>query len=50
MVIDDRASLDLFEITPEGGVLRKFDVNFPSGTKPAGVTIAPGTTIPALRN
>jgi hypothetical protein len=50
LVIADRATRDLYEITPEGGVLRRIDVNFPSGTKPAGVTIAPGTTNPMLRN
>jgi len=50
LVIADRATRDLYEITPSGGVLRKIDVNFPGGTKPAGVTIAPGTTNPMLRN
>jgi len=50
LVIADRATRDLYEITPEGGVLRKIDVDFPSGAKPAGVTIAPGSTNPMLRN
>ena len=50
LVIADRATRDLYEITPEGGVLRKIDVNFPGGTKPAGVTIAPGSLNPMLRN
>jgi hypothetical protein len=50
LVIADRSTRDLYEITPEGGVLRKIDVNFPGSTKPAGVTIAPGTTNPSLRN
>jgi hypothetical protein len=50
LVIADRSTRDLYEITPAGGFLRKIDVNFPGGTKPAGVTIAPGTTNPMLRN
>jgi hypothetical protein len=50
LVIADRSTRDLYEITLEGGVLRKIDVNFPSGVKPAGVTIAPGSTNPMLRN
>jgi hypothetical protein len=50
LVIADRATRDLYEITPSGGVLRKIDVNFPSGTKPAGVTIAPGSINPMMRN
>ena len=50
LVIADRATRDLYEITPEGGFLRKIDVNFPGGTKPSGVTIAPGSTNPSLRN
>jgi Divergent InlB B-repeat domain len=50
LVVADRSTRDLYELTPEGGLLRKIDVNFPGGTKPAGVTIAPGTTNPALRN
>ena len=50
LVIADRSTRDLYELTPEGGLLRKIDVNFPSGTKPAGVTIAPGSTNPLLRN
>lgn len=50
LVIADRATRDLYEISPTGTVLRKIDVNFPSGTKPAGVTIAPGSINPMLRN
>jgi hypothetical protein len=50
LVIADRSTRDLYEITPEGGVLRKIDVSFPGGVKPAGVTIAPGSTNPMLRN
>jgi len=50
LVLADRSTRDLYEVTPEGGYLRKIDVNFPSGTKPSGVTIAPGSTNPLLRN
>ncbi len=50
LVIADRKGHDLFELTPEGGLLRKIDVNFPSPNKISGVTIAPGSTNPALRN
>ena len=50
LVIADRATRDLYEISPTGAVLRKIDVNFPSGTKPAGVTIAPGSINPMMRN
>jgi len=50
LVIADRSTRDLYEITTGGGVLRKIDVNFPGGTKPAGVTIAPGSINPMLRN
>jgi hypothetical protein len=41
---------DLYELTPDGTLLGKIDVDFPSSIKPSGVTIAPGTTNPALRN
>jgi hypothetical protein len=50
LVVADRNTRDLYELTPSGGLLRRIDVNFPGGTKPAGVTIAPGTTNPSLRN
>ncbi len=50
LIVADRSSRDLYEFSPDGVFLRKIDVNFPSGTKPAGVTIAPGTTNPLLRN
>jgi hypothetical protein len=50
LVVADRNTRDLYELTPEGGLLRKIDVNFPGSTKPAGVTIAPGSTNPMLRN
>jgi hypothetical protein len=50
LVVADRSTRDLYELTPSGGLLRRIDVNFPGGTKPAGVTIAPGTTNPSLRN
>ncbi len=50
LVVADRSSRDLYEFSPDGAFLRKIDVNFPGGTKPAGVTIAPGTNNPLLRN
>jgi hypothetical protein len=50
LVLADRGTRDLYELTPAGGLLRRIDVNFPGGTKPAGVAIAPGTTNPMLRN
>jgi hypothetical protein len=50
LVVADRKGRDLYELTPEGGLLRKIDVNFPAGSKISGVTIAPGSTNPALRN
>ena len=50
LVVADRSTRDLYELTPEGDYLRKIDVNFPGGTKPSGVTIAPGSTNPLLRN
>jgi hypothetical protein len=51
LVVADRKGLrDLYELTPEGGLLRRIDVNFPGGHKPSGVTIAPGSTNPSLRN
>ena len=50
LVVADRSTRDLYELTPQGGYLRKIDVNFPGGTKPSGVTIAPGSTNPMLRN
>ena len=49
-MLADRGTRDLYELTPDGTFLRKIDVNFPSSIKPSGVTIAPGTTNPALRN
>jgi hypothetical protein len=50
LVVADRGTRDLYELTPSAGLLRRIDVNFPGGTKPAGVAIAPGTTNPMLRN
>ena len=50
LVVADRGTRDLYELTPEGDYLRKIDVNFPGGTRPSGVTIAPGSTNPMLRN
>jgi hypothetical protein len=50
LVLADRGTRDLYELTPDGNFLRKIDVNFPSDMKPSGVTIAPGSTNPALRN
>ena len=50
LVIADRGTRSLYELTPEGGLLRKIAVNFPPGSKIAGVTIAPGSMNPSLRN
>jgi hypothetical protein len=50
LVLVDRRARALFEFTPEGNLLRKITPNFPGGSKPSGVTIAPGSTNPALRN
>ena len=50
LVLADRGTRDLYELTPQGAYLRKIDVNFPSGTRPSGITIAPGSTNPMLRN
>jgi len=50
LVLADRGTRDLYELTPDGNFLRKIDVNFPSDIKPSGVAIAPGSTNPALRN
>jgi len=49
-VVADRTTRALYELTPEGGLLRKIAVNFPGGSKISGVTIAPGSTNPSLRN
>jgi hypothetical protein len=50
LVVADRGTRDLYELTPEGGLLRRIDVDFPTDIKPSGVTIAPGSTNPMLRN
>ena len=50
LVVADRSTRDLYELTPEGDYLRKIDVDFPGGTRPSGVTIAPGSANPSLRN
>jgi hypothetical protein len=50
LVVADRRGQELYELTPNGGLLRKIDVNFPAGSKPSGVAIAPGSTNPSLRN
>ncbi len=50
LVVADRGSRDLYELTPDGAFLRRIDVDFPSDVKLSGVTIAPGTTNPMLRN
>jgi hypothetical protein len=51
LVVADRKGLrDLYELTPEGDLLRRIDVNFPGQVKPSGVTIAPGSTNPRMRN
>jgi hypothetical protein len=50
LVIADRRGQKLYELTPNGDLLRRIDVNFPAGSKPSGVAIAPGSTNPSLRN
>jgi hypothetical protein len=50
LVVIDRGTKDLYELEPGGGVLRKIDVSFPPGARPTGVTIAPGSSNPVLRN
>jgi len=50
LVLADRRTRALYEFTPEGNLLRKISPNFPGGSKPSGVAIAPGSTNPALRN
>jgi hypothetical protein len=50
LVIADRSTRSLYEVTPEGGLLRKIAVRFPDGSKISGVTIAPGSSNPSLRN
>jgi hypothetical protein len=50
LVIADRRGQELYELTPNGDLLRKIDVNFPAGSKISGVAIAPGSTNPSLRN
>ncbi|HEX6864093.1 MAG TPA: hypothetical protein VF414_14790, partial [Thermoanaerobaculia bacterium] len=50
LVIADRGTRDLYELSPAGVVLRKIDVNFPGGAVLSGVTIAPGSNNPTLRN
>ncbi len=50
VVADRTGTRDLHELTPEGGYLRRIDVNFPGGTRPSGITIAPGSANPSLRN
>jgi DNA-binding beta-propeller fold protein YncE len=47
LVIADRGTNDLYELTPEGVLLRKIDVNFPPNARISGVTIAPGSSNPA---
>ena len=50
LVIADRQTIDLYELTPEGVLLRRIDVNFPPSARLSGVTIAPGSNNPTLRN
>jgi hypothetical protein len=50
LVIADRNAIDLFELTPEGVLLRTIDVNFPPSARLSGVAIAPGSNNPTLRN
>jgi hypothetical protein len=50
LVIADRGTGHLHEVTPGGVLLRRIDVNFPAGVRLSGVTIAPGSTNPVLRN
>jgi len=50
LVVADRGTRDLYELEPGGGVLRRIDITFPAGTRPSGVTIAPGSSNPVLRN
>ena len=49
-MIADKGSRDLFELDPAGGLLRRIDVDFPASVRPSGVTIAPGSENPVLRN
>jgi hypothetical protein len=50
LVIADRGTGHLHEVAPGGALLRRIDVDFPAGIRLSGVTIAPGSTNPALRN
>jgi DNA-binding beta-propeller fold protein YncE len=50
LVIAERDTIDLYELTPEGVLLRRIDVNFPLSARLSGVTIAPGSNNPTLRN
>jgi hypothetical protein len=50
LVVADRTTRSLYEVTPEGALLRKIAVAFPDGSKISGITIAPGSTNPRLRN
>ena len=50
LVVADKGTRDLYEFEPAGGLLRRIDVAFPASVRPSGVTIAPGSTNPVLRN
>jgi len=50
LVVADNRNPDLYELTPDGILLRKIDVTFPPGTRPSGIAIAPGTPSPFLRS
>ncbi len=50
LVVADKGTRDLYELDPAGGLLRRIDVDFPGGVRPSGVTIAPGSANPVLRN
>jgi hypothetical protein len=50
LIVADRSSRDLWELTPGGALLRRIDVDFPGGVKLSGVAIAPGSANPMLRN
>ena len=50
LVVADKGTRDLYELEPAGGLLRRIDVDFPAGVRPSGVTIAPGSANPVLRN
>lgn len=50
LVIADKGTRNLYEFDPAGSLLRIIDVAFPADVRPSGVTIAPGTTNPVLRN